>query len=384
MPFRADQPGVERLYARHHTATTGLYLGVLFFFCSALLATPCITTEVGSRSPGMIRTRTPDNEIIAGTGGQVAWTGLIENRRVCAGDTLLVLQTRQLDQQITHLQQQIRDRANRLADLEVLLQAEPLDSLRRPLRTVYYRRSLLQFRQQFRERHLRVDYLEQQEQRQRQLFDGGVIAGAEYEQVAFDLQLARTGRQVVAGQQYQLWSQEKQQTEQELEDLRARARQLELSCRPYVLTAGIDGTLNQLQGLQAGNYISPGQVLGRITADDELLVEAYVSPADIGALQIGTPVRFQVDAFNHHQWGMASGEVISISPDIVLTREQPVFVVQCRLDAAMLQLPNGYAGRLRPGLTLTAHFSLARRTLFQLLYDEVDDWLDPRQQRQNS
>jgi HlyD family secretion protein len=87
--------------------------------------------------------------------------------------------------------------------------------------------------------------------------------------------------------------------------------------------------------------------------------------------------RFQVNAFNYNQWGLANGKVIDISNDIHFIDEKPMFKVKCKLDYNYLQLKNGYKGYLKKGMTLQARFQITERTLWQLLYDKVDDWMNP-------
>ena len=115
-----------------------------------------------------------------------------------------------------------------------------------------------------------------------------------------------------------------------------------------------------------------------ISPDQDLLVECYLSPADIGFIRDSMNVRFQFDAFNYNQWGLGKGKVMDVSNDIITRNEQPVFKVRCTLDTRELKLKNGYRGKLKKGMTLTARFQVTKRSLFQLLYDKVDDWLNPK------
>lgn len=91
------------------------------------------------------------------------------------------------------------------------------------------------------------------------------------------------------------------------------------------------------------------------------------------------PARFQIDAFNYNEWGIITGEIIEISNDIIVTDGQPLFKIRCSLDKKSLRLKNGYVGKVKKGMTLSARFSITERSLFQLLYDNVDDWLNPNQ-----
>ncbi|GHT22645.1 hypothetical protein AGMMS4957_13110 [Bacteroidia bacterium] len=44
----------------------------------------------------------------------------------------------------------------------------------------------------------------------------------------------------------------------------------------------------------------------------------------------------------------------------------------------ILQLKNGYKGNLKKGMTLTGRFYLTDRSLWQLLFDKVDNWVNPK------
>ena len=131
-------------------------------------------------------------------------------------------------------------------------------------------------------------------------------------------------------------------------------------------------------GIQPGSFVSPGQKLAEISPEDKLIAECYVASSNIGYIKNGQTVRFQFDAFDYNQWGLLKGEVTKISEDVIVIDKQPVFKVRCKLPSTYLQLKNGQKGYLKKGMTLTGRFILTRRTLFQLLFDKVDDWLNPK------
>lgn len=108
-----------------------------------------------------------------------------------------------------------------------------------------------------------------------------------------------------------------------------------------------------------------------------MIVEAYASPHHIGLLRVGMKVRFLIDAFNYNQWGFAEGHIVDISDDSHIVNERPVFKVRCSLRRNYLELKSGYKGELKKGMSLKARFIVTERTLWQLLSDKVDDWLNP-------
>lgn len=71
------------------------------------------------------------------------------------------------------------------------------------------------------------------------------------------------------------------------------------------------------------------------------------------------------------------GEILEIGNDIEIIDDNPMFKVLCKANSSYLQLKNGFKGQLKKGMTLNARFELVERSLFQLLYDKIDDWINP-------
>ena len=124
-------------------------------------------------------------------------------------------------------------------------------------------------------------------------------------------------------------------------------------------------------------------MLGEISPDSGLIAEAYVSTKDIGLLRTGANVKMQVDAFDYNMWGTLKGKVASISGDVFTDKGMPYFRVLCSLNTTALRLRNGTEGQLKKGMTVQARFIVTRRSLFQLLYDDTNDWLNPNAIRSN-
>jgi HlyD family secretion protein len=89
------------------------------------------------------------------------------------------------------------------------------------------------------------------------------------------------------------------------------------------------------------------------------------------------PVRMMIDAYDYNSWGVAAGHLISISHDATVVDHQAVYTVRASLDQDALTLRNGVRGRIQKGMSLQARFLVAERSVFDLLYDRVDSWLNP-------
>ena len=122
---------------------------------------------------------------------------------------------------------------------------------------------------------------------------------------------------------------------------------------------------------------SQGVIRKKDLSNHDLIVECYVTPSELGFLRLNDVVNFQIDAFPHHQWGLASGKILHINYDLTVVRNTPMFKVICSLNETSLFLSTNICGNLRKGMTLAARFSLAKRTLFQLMFDEIDDLHQP-------
>ena len=68
---------------------------------------------------------------------------------------------------------------------------------------------------------------------------------------------------------------------------------------------------------------------------------------------------------------------VSVSSDGRLS----FYKVYCSLSNDHLTLKNGYRGYLKKGMAINTNFLITRRTVFQLLYDTINDWLNPNIQR---
>jgi membrane fusion protein, peptide pheromone/bacteriocin exporter len=49
------------------------------------------------------------------------------------------------------------------------------------------------------------------------------------------------------------------------------------------------------------------------------------------------------------------------------------------MNRTWLKLNNNIRGNLKKGMTIRARFLLTKRSLFQLLYKGIDDWINPTQ-----
>ncbi|MBT8181001.1 MAG: HlyD family secretion protein, partial [Eudoraea sp.] len=307
--------------------------------------------------------------------GQVIYNGLFNNKKVAKGDTLLILNDQGIDQKLNFSDFQTRETLSYIQDLTLLLRQKKVRLS--DINSARYQKSYLQYHQKLDELQIRLQKRKRDFERYKLLYEKGVIARAEYDNHKFEYDLARSEIFQHRNRQQNEWQAELSRYNVTLKELQVKYDQLVQSKRAFVITAPVSGTLLNIKQQETGSFVTAGTVLAQISPNTELLVECYVSPADIGLIKEQDTAKYQIDAYDYSQWGFASGKVVEIGKDIEFLEDQSVFKVRCSLDQKYLLLKNGFRGNLKKGMTLNANFKLSRRTLFELLYDKMNDWLNP-------
>lgn len=360
-----------------------IYCAVGLSILLTLAALPFLHTEVSVQSNGIVRPVAERHELRPLVAGTVAEVLVRDNQPVQLGQPVLRLQTDVLETKLRLNHSQQTEKTLNLHDLERIVGASRADLLTvAGLRSPVVRQQYEQFR------FLLTENTQTQSKRKReldvtrQLYKDKVLARQEFEdkEYAFKTTLAQYDSQIE--RQLSEWQSVLTQHRLALDELHAQERQLLTERDLYTIKAPVAGTISQLNGRYPGSYVQPGEVLGVVSPDSNLLVECYVSPRDIGLLRPGMTARMQIDAFDYNQWGLAQGKITEVSNDITVIDDgtaarTPVFRVKCQLDQNYLTLKAGYQGFLKKGMTLRARFIVTRRSLFDLLYDKADDWLNP-------
>lgn len=354
------------------TTLKSIYLVIIIVLIAIIVCLPFIYVDVSSQSRSTIRTPHENNSLQSSIYAQVVKSEMEENKFVQKGDTLLWLKSDELNEQILRLRQKQSENNLFIEDINSLLTQNST------LKTSKYIAEKALFKAKVEEQQIAVGQYNIEYETSKTLFEKGVESKYEHSQVKSKHESAKALLKSIQDQQYSLWQAEKTRLEQENKDLNSEILQLQNKGDSYFITAPITGNVVQYIGLQTGNFISPSQTIAYITPQANLIAECYVSPNDIGYIHKGQDVRFQMDAFNYQQWGLLHGKVTEIISDIVQVENKSFFRVRCQLEKDHLTLKNGYRGDLKKGMSGTARFFLTRRSLAELLFDEIDNWLNPQ------
>lgn len=355
-----------------------IYLSFMGAVTACLVALPLVEVNVSAQAPGTLRPIAEKTEFRPLVAGTITKLLARENQTVRRGDTLLVLQSGAMQAQVQLNAKQQHDKADFIKDLTQLVHGTSTPGT--GLRTQLYSQQAAQFYYQNQQLRNQLQKSARELATAQTLYKAKVIARIELEDKLFAYRKLADEVQVLSETQRSQWQTDLHTHQAALAELQGQRQQLRQEQRLYSLTAPVAGTVQQLLGKYVGSYVQTGELLGTISPDGNLLAECYVAPKDIGFIKAGMPARFQVDAFDYNQWGLLEGQVVEIAHDYTLLGEkQPVFKVHCKINRSYLQLKSGYRGNLRKSMTVRARFLLAKRSLWQLLFDKADKWLNPTQ-----
>ncbi|WAC01061.1 HlyD family efflux transporter periplasmic adaptor subunit [Lacinutrix neustonica] len=333
---------------------------------------PFIEVDIYTTSRGIITSHEKPVTLYAPVSGRITYFNLIENMSVSKGDTLLVVNQSILEERDHLMDSQKEDIEDFIVDLNYLIKGDYSS-----IKTNQYQKEYIRFQQQLFNVNTLIKNTNAEYNRSNALYQKGVIAKAEYDRALLDLNKLKNDKENTIKQSQLTWQKELTDYKRALEDLESNKKQLEEEKTMYVLIAPIDGELINVQGYNQGSVLSPGSTLANISPSKNLVIESYLSPTDIGYIKEGVSAKYQVDSYNSNQWGFATGKITEVGKDIVQINNRNIFKVRSSLNETYLSLINGAQGQLKKGMTVTSRFFLIRRSLYDLLFDSIDDWFNP-------
>jgi hemolysin D len=195
-------------------------------------------------------------------------------------------------------------------------------------------------------------------------------------------------RQAVAEYRHTL-SDELAKAEQKANGLTQDLIKAEQKTRLQLLTAPVDGVVQQLAIHTVGGVVTPAQsLLVVVPSDSRLEIEAMVSNRDIGFVHPGQEAEIKVDTFNFTRYGLLHGQVLNVSQDAVIRDRQTDrsddrvvgtqndtsepkgqelnYSARISLDRTQMQIDDRMVN-LSPGMAVTVEIKTGSRTILSYL-----------------
>jgi adhesin transport system membrane fusion protein len=138
------------------------------------------------------------------------------------------------------------------------------------------------------------------------------------------------------------------------------------------LRSPMHGVVKNVRVTTQGGVIRPGEeVMQIVPLEDDLVIEARVSPADIAFLMPGLDAAVKIDAYDYTVYGSLPGKLSFISADTLSENlrqnEQPYYRVQVRTAVRRFDKRPGAALAIQPGMTAAIEIKTGRKTVLQYL-----------------
>ena len=140
------------------------------------------------------------------------------------------------------------------------------------------------------------------------------------------------------------------------------------------LRAPIKGKVSRVLVTTRGSAVGPGEALVELVAqEDSLLVEARISPQDIGNVRIGQEAKVGITAYDQSVYGTLSGRVSTISADSIQDPQsgEIYYLVRVTTQDNALEGPGGQNLAIGPGMVADVSLLGDKRTVLQYILTPI-------------
>jgi membrane fusion protein, peptide pheromone/bacteriocin exporter len=387
IPTESVQYTLESYFVKVTTSSRIIYwiiIGVILFMIVIL---PFIYVDVSVQARGFFQSDIEKQFINTPFDGRIIFSSIQTGKEVHKGDTLLIIDSETIRAQKEILEKRIGENDISMDDLRLLTILVPAAEQLQVagLRSARYISEYASFSKQYLIQFQKLQKTETEHNRSKVLYGQKLIADAEYENSLYSLNAEKENLNRIMLSQKASWQTDLSQRRNDSVSFYGEYRKLNAELDNRIVVAPVDGEIIRSSEIQQGSFVLANQNVMEISPEGDLLASCFVKPSEIGLIYENQPVIIQVDAFNYNEWGMLKGSILDISDDMIVENNSSAFFrIKCRLDKKTLSLKNGYKAEMKKGMSLTARIIVARRSLFNLLFDKMDKWFNPYMNGKNS
>ena len=144
-----------------------------------------------------------------------------------------------------------------------------------------------------------------------------------------------------------------------------------------LLTAPVDGVVNQLEINTIGGVVTPAQPLMTIVPNNnQLEVEAWVANKDIGFVEKGQIAEVKVEAFPFTKYGIIDVDIINISFDAIPDEQLGlIYKTHVALKKSVINVGDKFID-LVPGMNVTVEVKTGKRYLIEYVLSPLMQYQD--------
>ncbi|EPL8094761.1 HlyD family type I secretion periplasmic adaptor subunit [Morganella morganii] len=157
----------------------------------------------------------------------------------------------------------------------------------------------------------------------------------------------------------------------ELEELESVMRARDDALQRAKVVSPVRGIVKNIEVNTIGGVIAPGgKIMDIIPLDDQLIVEAKISPQDIAHIRLNDPALVKITAYDYAIYGGLDGEVILISPDTLkdeIQRDHVYYRVLIRTSRDVLINKAGKEFQIFPGMVAEVDIKTGSKSILRYL-----------------
>ncbi|MEP7144380.1 MAG: HlyD family efflux transporter periplasmic adaptor subunit [Ferruginibacter sp.] len=358
--------------------TKSIYWLILLITITCVISFPFIKLNISVKSPGIIRPIDEKTEVRSSVSTVIDTIYFKEGDVVQKGDVIIQLRKENIAIKKTMNDFEVNQRSSYITDLLILTRSKEFTSAAiSKIQSPVYIQQSSRFLFQLSELTAQLKKVNKELYMDSVLLVDRVIAPKEMFDKQIEHEKLVSNIKATTEQQRASWQLELARYQLEKSQFKNANKQLNEDNNFYFIKAPITGILQNFNKYYQGSLVQTGEALAVISPQAELIAECYINTRDVGLLKLNQPTLFQVDAFDYNYFGILTGKILSIDNDYTVIDNKPAFKVHCSLDSKQLNLKNGFSGEIKKGMTLQARFVVSKRSLWQLLFDKIDDWVNP-------
>lgn len=359
---------------------TGLvmYTTILLLLSTAIISLPFLTVDITVRLTGIVRPALANAVVRTGTSGNIAAIYKKEGDYVVRGTVILRVADGEMALRKARNRSEKEQRVQFIHDLELLTGVRNFsDQVYQQLYAPLYKEQYSRFRHRLAMQETVIQKLSAAIARHEPLAKEKIMAP----QTLLDMQLqwkeVQLAYQVLIQEQLSSWQQELALYKRELAQYLQEEGWIEEREKAVLVKAPVSGFIQELRLQYPGSFTEAGEVVCIISPEDTLIAESYVPAKEIGLIRQAQEVVYRFDAYDSRYFGTLNGRVLAIDHDYTMVNNKPVFRVRSSFHTGYLQSKKRHRVSISKGLGFQARFRVAERNLWQLLTDQLDDWLNP-------
>lgn len=377
LPQEYINDSAESYFYKNRIPSLIIYWIFLIIVIVVVVLLPFIYIDISLASNGFVRPKSEITTLISPVSEIVEKTYFSEGDEIHKGDTLLTFRTETPDYKIHYDKSRLSDYANHIRDLQILSMGQCPSHFTTQTRQKEY----MSYQAKISEISTYIQQTEIEYNRNKILYSEGLISQEEYEKYYYAYKNKVDELTSLEKNQHSTWQSDLNNYKNLYSEYQSDFKQQTKDKSLHAITSPVDGTLEQFRGIYEGSSLQAGSSIAIISPYAELLAECYVTPNDIGFIHPGMKVNLQVSTFNYNEWGVLHGVVEHISSDYIQDEQNNTFFkVRCHIETPYLVYKKtDRKGHIKKGMNVTAHFIITRRSLFDLLYQNIDEWINPTQ-----